>query len=81
MLYGEIIAVYPENHTTTISDLWGGAVDFNVKSGGSYSEHCASAISLNNLKLNISLRLDGFSVEIRNRYVLKRKEIYPIILL
>ena len=42
MLYREIIAVSSEMHTKHINTLCGQNVElFNVKSSGTYSDHCA----------------------------------------
>ena len=42
MLYREIIAVCSEIHKKHINTLCGQNVElFNVKSGGTYSDHCA----------------------------------------
>ena len=44
MLYREIIAVCSEIHTKHINTLCGQNVElFNVKPGGTYSDHCASS--------------------------------------
>jgi uracil DNA glycosylase len=41
-LFKEIIAVYSENHTKHINTTWGQNAELlNVKSGGTYSYHCA----------------------------------------
>jgi hypothetical protein len=41
MLFGEIIAVYCENHTTHANTLFREAPELYVKAGGTYNNHWA----------------------------------------
>jgi hypothetical protein len=46
MLFKEITPVYSENHTEGRYSLWGeNAEIFNIKSGGTYNNHCTSKVS------------------------------------